>query len=152
MAHIKSSMIQPIGHRRDDFVSVSDRGLVFSKSACRLCDMAAGKFIHFINDESFWFFYIGEEVDGFKILNNSFSKGNLLIAHSALAGMFMKSTGARPGNRYLIHATTGLTNGRKLFEIQANKSIKELTEERNEVIKFRRQVLSNAYNKIPSLV
>lgn len=117
-----SSIIRP-GADEYAFVSPRPRFLFFSKAAARLCGLTHDKFIHFINDQNYWAFYLNDNIDGFELKPCSKNSGAFYVYSSGLAEIFTETVECEYGERFFIDKTSGFVSEDPIFEIQTHSSV-----------------------------
>ena len=99
-----------------DYVTVMRRGFFFSKGVSARIGISRNKFVHFINDESFWSFYINNDPDGFPVMSGGRS-GDFVINSEPLTKMFLKSTGGQVNEKFIITPTPARNNSSIVYQI-----------------------------------
>jgi hypothetical protein len=108
-------------HSGLDFITIKERGFYFPKNISFELKVSASRFIHFINDDDYWCFYVNDDKDGFKF---SLDKGgSYMINDRALSRMFIKSTNMKNGDRLLVKSTKTKNNGATVYEIHTKETI-----------------------------
>lgn len=99
-----------------DYITVMERGIFFPKGVAARVGISLNKYIQFINDGSFWCFFINNDPDGFKFASAG-RKGGYVINSEALSKMFLRSTGKEMNDKLLISPTPSRRESNVIYEI-----------------------------------
>lgn len=112
------------GARRPVFVSISEKRMVFTKAASIAYSLAAGMFMHFINEGTEWFFILNDNPDGFRLLNST--RGGVMIIDHGLMKMFRRSTKFTVPVRLFFAPADRKYDTMTMFEIFTNKTYTQI--------------------------
>lgn len=110
-------IIQMARFRRNIYLTVEDKRFYFTRAAEKLCGFKVGEYIHFINDESEWSFYIDDVSDGFQLVPIPRGRGGALVCNVALVRLFRKSTGFSHVMSFEITETNNYRDNCRIFKI-----------------------------------
>lgn len=97
----------------------TDKQILFSVHAVRLLGLQPGLFIHFVNDDDLWYFYINDDKDGFEIFARE-GKTNTFLYNAHLVVLFLKRTGCRLRSKFFLEKTEVRYKGYQLIRIHTN--------------------------------
>jgi len=122
-------------HSGLDFISIDEKGFYFPKQISFSIKAATNKYIHFINDDDYWAFYVNEDKDGFPF---SMDKQSYRVNDRALSRLFLRTTNRECGDRLLVKYTKAKHNGGYLYEIHTKESVEQITTLELDVLKKKR--------------
>lgn len=125
LINIKSEAIIALtgSGRKVEMLSVKRGTVYFSRSFCVANKIKAGQFMHFINDDSDWKFFVNNDKDGFPLINDTKKNGALVIFNSALTHLIRRSTKKIGAVSFPIEGTVLEQGGKKIFMIMTHKPI-----------------------------
>jgi hypothetical protein len=126
------------------YVSVSDRGIIFSKALVYEAGIKQGRYVHFINEDDYWAFFINDHPDGFLISNNN---STLRCTTRVISDMFIKSTGRRIGEKFFTIKSTASQAGSPVYEIYTRESTIQVIDRQKRVKEQRKEVLLSMWKK-----
>jgi len=94
----------------------------FSSCAVRDLKIRIGSYVHFINEDDEWFFYINNDKDGFCVQDSN-RRNNVSIYNGSLIKLFMKRTGRTWPVKYPLKETKMEQHESMVFKIEINKPI-----------------------------
>ena len=97
----------------------NEKQISFSLSACREYGLSEDLFLHIVNDENKWFFYVNNDPDGFK-LHQQPKRTTLDIYNQALVHLFIKRTQHTLPCKFPLSLTGNKQDGHHLIEIHHN--------------------------------
>lgn len=104
-----------------DYLRVEKKEFYFS-SGCNIhLGIIPGMFMHFINDDDRWLFYLNMDNDGFETLERK-GKNSCLVINSSLSNLFFNRTRCSQGIKFPIIKTSAMINKCPVYEILINKS------------------------------
>ena len=104
-----------------EYLRVEKKEFYFS-AACNLnLGIIPGLFMHFINDDDRWLFYLNSEDDGFKTIARS-GKNSALVVNVSLCSLFLRRTRCGAGTKFPIKKTEAKINNNPIYEILINKA------------------------------
>ena len=104
-----------------EYLRVERKEFYFS-AACNLnLGIIAGLFMHFINDDDRWLFYLNDETDGFPTLVRP-NKNSCIITNASLCSLFLRRTRCGSGTKFPIKMTEAKINNNPIYEILINKA------------------------------
>lgn len=130
-----------------NFISIRDKEIYFPKQTAALIGLTGSDYVHFINDGSYWAFYINKDVDGFQVSNDKGYK----ICNRTLVRIFTRSTKKKLGDRFYIVPTNALHNGHKIWEIYTADTIDVVVEKQKRIAEQKKYVLSLTPQKVKRL-
>lgn len=86
------------------YILVKEKSIYFTAAIARECGLEVGLYVHFINDESDWRFYVNDDPDGFKLTPKVWS-GGFHISNTGLTKMILKSMGFNKEKRFAVIKT-----------------------------------------------
>ena len=95
--------------------------IYITKGACTLCDLTINDYVHFLNEDDDWRFYVDDNADGFKPTPVA-TKGGVNINHKGLTRMILKSTGFPQGKRFYVQKTNTLHDRCPVFRLSPELS------------------------------
>lgn len=105
------------------YVLVKEKCIYFTAAIARECELEVGLYVHFINDESDWRFYVNDDPDGFKLTPNNWS-GGFNIGNTGLTKMMLKSLGFSKEKRLSVIKTDLQVDKCRIF-LLSNKNVPE---------------------------
>jgi hypothetical protein len=86
------------------YMTIKDKKVYFTVAVARMCELNENLFVHFINDENDWRFFVNDDADGFKM---SFQKdrGGYFISNVGLVNMILSSYGFKNAKRFSVEQT-----------------------------------------------
>ena len=105
----------------------NDRSIMFNAGAMQLCNMQAGKYVHFIIlNERTWCFKINNDPSGFKICPTTKKGSNVRVSAQGIIRIFREKTShPLPSSFYIQHNKGATHDGEDIFEILTHKPIEE---------------------------
>lgn len=100
----------------------NDNEIHFSSKAVRDLKLQIGSYVHFINQDDEWFFYVNYDQDGFCIQDSN-RRNNVSIFNGSLIKLFMKRTGREVPIKYPITETKMEQNGSTVYKIEIYKPV-----------------------------
>jgi hypothetical protein len=94
----------------------TSKQILFSVHAVRKFGLCAGLYVHFVNDDDLWFFYVNDDKDGFEIFSRE-GKTNTFLYNAHLVSVFLKRTGKQLNTKFILEETKAMKNGCKLIKI-----------------------------------
>lgn len=80
----------------------SEDYIYFNKSAVDELGLQAGKFLHFVNDGTLWYFHINEDPDGFCLVRHDKRHPGLQLSSRGLIKMMCKSMNVKKGYSFTL--------------------------------------------------
>jgi hypothetical protein len=104
----------------------NDKEIIFSQTAIRELGLAAGMYVHFVNEDSDWLFYVNDDPDGFEIKKaRGNSSGRLSIYNMSLIILFCNRTRSELPCAYPLRETRKKHEGKfKLVQIETGRLLK----------------------------
>ena len=100
----------------------NEKQIYFSITAVRELGLGPGLFLHVVNDENKWFFYVNNDNDGFPLTQQS-DRNTLDIFNQALIHLFIKRTNHSLPCKFPLRITGHKKDGHHLIEILHNSLI-----------------------------
>lgn len=107
-----------------NYIRVELKEFYFSAGCNVNLGIVPGLFMHFINDEDRWLFYVNQDKDGFPLLERK-SKKSLLITNSSLSVLFFRRTRCSVSAKFPIKLTEAKMKDCPVYEIMLNKPIED---------------------------
>lgn len=100
----------------------NEKQIYFSITAVKELGLGPGLFLHAVNDENRWFFYVNNDNDGFQLTQQS-DRNTIDIFNQALIQLFLKRTNHRLPCKFPLKLTGNKQDGHHLIEIMHNHPI-----------------------------
>lgn len=97
----------------------------FSAAATKEFNLRIGMFVHFINEEDYWYFTVNKDEDGFK-LQESNRRNAVAIYNSSLVKIFSNATHCSVGTKFLITKTKMEYFGKEVYKIDINHPLEQI--------------------------
>lgn len=108
----------------------TDKEIFFTGMAAKKYGLKSGLYVHFVNDDDQWLFYVDDNPDGFelspKAVGNRYEKSRIktmAIYNQALIRLFLKRTRCSLPCKFPLKVTESRYNGKQLLKIEINKPI-----------------------------
>lgn len=122
------------------FVSVNEKGFYFPKSVSHAVGAHSGLYVHFINDVDYWAFYINDDKDGFKLVQD---KGAYRVDDRALIKMFFRGIKKDcKKSRFFVVESKSAQAGVKIYEIYTKETVDVVVDKEKRLREIRRSVLN----------
>lgn len=105
-------------------VRVERKMFKFSAGCGLELGIVGGLYMHFINDDDKWLFYINSEKDGFPI-TSVHNKNATMVTNSSLCQMFFKKTRCSENCKFPVRITDAKVKDAPVYEILINQPIEE---------------------------
>jgi len=103
----------------------NEREIHFSSAATKEFNLRIGMFVHFINEEDFWYFTVNKDEDGF-FLQESNRRHAVAIYNSSLIKMFTNATRCSIGTKFLITKTKMEYFGKDVYKIDIHHPLEQI--------------------------
>jgi len=102
------------------YMRIEEKMMYFS-AACNVhLGLTGGLYMHFINDDDRWLFYVNSDKDGFETIHRH-PKLSFLVANTHLCNLFLKRTRCSLKNKFPIEKTEAKMKDAPIYEIMINK-------------------------------
>lgn len=104
-----------------EYLRVEKKEFYFS-AACNInLGIIPDLYMHFINDDDRWLFYLNNEDDGFKTLRR-LGKNSTLVINASLCSLFLRRTKCGTGTKFPIVKTESKIKNAPIYEIKISKA------------------------------
>lgn len=98
------------------------KAIYFSAGAVHKYSLLPGLYVHFQNDDDYWYFYTNNEKSGFRLIKK-YGKNCAIICDASLINLICERTKCSIGEKYLIKLTAAKLNGHHILEIDFKNPI-----------------------------
>lgn len=92
--------------------------IYFNLAAVKAFNLEAGKYLHFINDDNQWHFYMDEDQDGFNLVNVDKNHPGLAIGSRPLVRLICKTMGIEKGAHIDLRKTEIQAEGKFWIKLE----------------------------------
>lgn len=103
-----------------DYLRVEEKVMYFSAGCNLHLGIISGLYMHFINDDDRWLFYLNSENDGFATIPHK-GKNCTLVMNKSLSELFRKRTNTSINSKFPIRMTKAKQNDAPIYEIDLTK-------------------------------